>query len=79
MSVPGFNGDGAMDRVAQLAPALQSDLAAFRDAVEASTSPEDAIERVTRLLKTWRPEASAREVEVGLQIAAAEGAVHGKV
>ena len=79
MSVPGFNGDGAMDRVAQLAPALHSDLAAFRAAIEASTSPEDALERVTRLLRTWRPDASAREVEVGLQIAAAEGAVHGKV
>lgn len=74
-----LTGDGALDRLKPLADAIRADLEPFRAVLEASISAEDALKQVERVLAQWDPIASAREVEAGLQIAAAEGAVHGKV
>ena len=79
MPTRALTGDGALDRVKPLTEALRADLAPFRAAVESATSAEDALKKIAKVLASWTPDASAREVEVGLQISAAEGAVHGKV
>jgi phage gp29-like protein len=61
-------------RAGALGAAYAGAMAPFRSAILASTSPEDAIQRVAALYLDWKPERVARLVEEALQITAAAGA-----
>jgi phage gp29-like protein len=61
-------------RAGALGAAYSGAMAPFRAAILASTSPEDAIQRVAALFLDWKPERVARLVEEALQITAAAGA-----
>ena len=59
---------------AALGRAYEGAMAPFRDAIIASTSPEDAMRRLREIYSTWSPERLAAELEAALQLCAAHGA-----
>lgn len=64
-----------------LAAAYSGAMTPFREAILASSSPEDAVARVSRIYRDWSPIRVIEAVNEALQLAAAAGAaraVHGR-
>jgi len=69
----------AVDRkAAALAEAYRGAMIPFRQAILESSSPEDAIARVSALYRGWSPTRVIQAVNEALELAAAAGAIRAK-
>jgi len=70
--------DAVARKAAALADAYRGAMTPFRQAILDSTSPEDAIARVSALYRDWSPTRVIVAVNEALELAAAAGAVRAK-
>lgn len=79
-SVPSAPPDPTDAEVAEtrsaLATVYSGAMAPFREAVLASTSREDALQRLSALYRDWNPERLTAEIEDAIQVLAARGCTH---